>query len=251
MCLAAVGLLMFAFEGVFVDGDTGSSGSLNSETYNPFLGNALGIGSALGFSVYAVALTVIPKHRKEDGMYGVVMSMWGAVSVIVGGMIGMGGRAVFDDQVAGQPNATGNATTGSVVVSHYARMNPFDMPSINVWLSAGHAVFIFVGFVLYTLGSSHLPAPETVLLSMMEVVGGVLLTYLVVGEYPGTMGMIGTMLTTLAVIVNGVGNGVLEKRRTSGRGVEKKEAEKKDVEVTVKEEEEEEEEEEVLEVELN
>ena len=52
-----------------------------------------------------------------------------------------------------------------------------------------------------------------VLLSMMEVVGGVLLTYIFVGEYPGTMGIIGTILTTLAVVINGVGNGVLEKRR--------------------------------------
>ena len=48
---------------------------------------------------------------------------------------------------------------------------------------------------------------------MMEVVGGVLLTYIFVGEYPGTMGIIGTILTTLAVVINGVGNGVLEKRR--------------------------------------
>ena len=70
--------------------------------------------------------------------------------------------------------------------------------------------FFFSFFSLLFLFTIH---NFKVLLSMMEVVGGVLLTYIFVGEYPGTMGIIGTILTTLAVVINGVGNGVLEKRR--------------------------------------
>ena len=59
----------------------------NTALYNPILGNILGVVSALGFSVYAVALTVIPTQHKEDGMYGVVMSMWGAITVVIGAML--------------------------------------------------------------------------------------------------------------------------------------------------------------------
>ena len=224
MCLAAVGLLLFAFEG---EDDTGSSGSLNAALYKPILGNILGVVSALGFSVYAVALTVIPTQRKEDGMYGVVISFWGAITVIVGAMLGIGIREMMDSKDHSSMHISNDTVYNTTMtrspspallqmlsLQQHAPMNPFDMPLVNVWLSAGHAAFIFVGFILYTLGSSHLPAPETVLLSMMEVVGGVLLTYIFVGEYPGTMGIIGTILTTLAVVINGVGNGVLEKKST-------------------------------------
>ena len=87
---------------------------------------------------------------------------------------------------------------------------PFEMPGINVELSAWHGVFIFVGFCLFTVGAAKLPAPELILLTMLEVVGGILLTYFVLGELPGSLGLVGGCLIVVAVLSNGIGNGLAQ-----------------------------------------
>ena len=221
MLLSFFGLVLFAFEGV-LDGNatssSGSSGRLDKKEYRYVLGNTLGITSSIGVAIYTVALRFIPKNVKSTSNYGIVMSAYGALTVIIGATLGFSIDSLVNHSFISIHNATNynyntttttTTTTTTITTSH--RLNPFDMPSINIWLSVGHACFIFAGFIFYTLGSSSLPAPETVLLSMLEVVGGVLLTFIFVGEYPGTWGVIGTVLTTIAVLVNGIGNGLIKK----------------------------------------
>ena len=52
---------------------------------------------------------------------------------------------------------------------------PFNsMPTINSYLSVLHGVIVASGLILYSLGAKYLPSAELALLSLMEVVGGVL-----------------------------------------------------------------------------
>ena len=53
-------------------------------------------------------------------------------------------------------------------------------------------------------GAAKLPAPELILLTVLEVVGGILLTYFVLGELPGPLGLVGASLFVVAVVCNGV-----------------------------------------------
>ena len=223
MLMSFLGLVLFALEGVFEDSAAGSSGKLNEDDYDYVLGNTLGIISSIGIAIYTVALRAVPLEQ-AGGIYGIVISAFSAFTVMCGATVGFAidsilagsvysysidNKNINTTSISTNTNTT-TTTTTTTTTSH--RMNPFDMPPINVWLSVGHAVFIFTGFIFYTQGSSHLPAPETVLLSMLEVVGGVLLTYIFVGEYPGTWGIIGTVLTTVAVLTNGIGNGWIQKK---------------------------------------
>ena len=225
MSVAAVGLVLFALESILssegeqgpTKGATGhngtspsqsqtaldtggSSGLVDENMYDPVLGNVLGITSSIGVAIYTVALRIIPIEHGANGLYGLILSMYAAGTVFVGTSLGLVVHTLY---------------TQNAPVKGWSPLNPFGQPGINVLLAMGHAFFIFLGFILYTLGSSHLPAPETVLLSMMEVVLGVLLTYVFVGEYPGYLGIVGTVLTTIAVVVNGIGNGLLEERKSS------------------------------------
>ena len=92
----------------------------------------------------------------------------------------------------------------------FGRTGPFDMPGMNVELSAWHGVFIFAGFCLFTVGAAKLSAPELILLTMLEVVGGIMLTYFVLGELPGSLGLVGGCLIVVAVLSNGIGNGLTQ-----------------------------------------
>ena len=228
MVLCAGGLLLFAFdEGgtpvnvqVPADGGAGNMTIAESDSgaENPVLGNVLGTLSSMGFAVYTVTLRVLPLRRKSETaaaaaaaaaataaaaaptdnvasaedtseltrLYGLIFSMWAAFVISVVALVSM---------LATRTNPLA-----------MARSTP------NVELSAGHGVFIFVGFCMFTAGAGSLPAPELILLTMLEVVGGVLLTWAVLGELPGTPGLIGGWTIVLAVVCNGLGNGLAQKR---------------------------------------
>jgi DME family drug/metabolite transporter len=60
---------------------------------------------------------------------------------------------------------------------------------------------------LFSLGSKYLPAAELLLLSMAEVVGGVIWVYLPVfgiHEVPSSLTVVGGAMVLLAIIVDGV-----------------------------------------------
>ncbi len=62
--------------------------------------------------------------------------------------------------------------------------------------------------ILYTLGAKHLPSAELTLLSLMEVVGGVLWVWIPIfgiNEVPGSTVILGGVIITLAVVYHGYG----------------------------------------------
>tara|TARA_B100001540_G_scaffold154235_1_gene136440 strand:- start:188 stop:781 length:594 start_codon:yes stop_codon:yes gene_type:complete len=81
------------------------------------------------------------------------------------------------------------------------------MPEINSYLSLLHGSLVASGLILYSLGAKYLPSAELALLSLMEVVGGVLWVWLPIfgiNEVPSFTVIIGGIVITFAVIIHGV-----------------------------------------------
>ena len=87
---------------------------------------------------------------------------------------------------------------------------PFEtMPIKNSYLSVLHGLFVATGLILYSLGAKYLPSAELALLSLMEVVGGVLWVWLPIfgiNETPSLTVIIGGLIITIAVIYHGYGS---------------------------------------------
>ena len=82
------------------------------------------------------------------------------------------------------------------------------MPIINSYLSLLHGVIVASGLILYSLGAKYLPSAELALLSLMEVVGGVLWVWIPIfgiNEAPSFPVIIGGIIITLAVLIHGIG----------------------------------------------
>ncbi|PPR50887.1 MAG: hypothetical protein CFH15_00181 [Alphaproteobacteria bacterium MarineAlpha5_Bin5] len=80
------------------------------------------------------------------------------------------------------------------------------MPIKNSYLSLLHGLFVATGLILYSLGAKYLPSAELALLSLMEVVGGVLWVWIPIfgiNEVPTLTVLIGGAIITLAVIYYG------------------------------------------------
>jgi len=82
------------------------------------------------------------------------------------------------------------------------------MPTINSYLSLLHGLIVATGLILYSLGAKYLPSAELALLSLMEVVGGVIwvwLPFFGINEKPSLTVIIGGIIITFAVIYHGYG----------------------------------------------
>ena len=80
------------------------------------------------------------------------------------------------------------------------------MPIKNSYLSLLHGLFVATGLILYSLGAKYLPAAELALLSLMEVVGGVLWVWIPIfgiNEVPNLTVLVGGLIITLAVLYHG------------------------------------------------
>ncbi|MBS56716.1 MAG: EamA family transporter [Rickettsiales bacterium] len=84
---------------------------------------------------------------------------------------------------------------------------PFtSMPIKNSYLSLLHGLFVATGLILYSLGARYLPSAELALLSLMEVVGGVIWVWIPIfgiNEAPGLTVLIGGLIITIAVVYHG------------------------------------------------
>jgi len=81
------------------------------------------------------------------------------------------------------------------------------MPIKNSYLSLLHGLIVATGLILYSLGAKYLPAAELALLSLMEVVGGVLWVWIPIfgiNEQPSFTVIIGGLIITAAVVYHGL-----------------------------------------------
>ncbi len=147
---------------------------VNDSISGTALGALLGFLSATGFALYTVTIRWKPETPKFT-------------TVVLAGVF----CAIFSFAFLG------------------FSFEPFKtMPIINSYLSLLHGLFVATGLILYSLGARYLPSAELALLSLMEVVGGVLWVWLPIfgiNETPSLTVIIGGTIITFAVIYHGYG----------------------------------------------
>jgi len=138
------------------------------------VGALIGFLSATGFALYTVTIRWKPETPKFT-------------TVVLAGIF----CAVF-----------------SLFILGFSFKSFFLMPPINSYLSLFHGLIVGVGLILYSLGAKFLPSAELVLLTLMEVVGGVIWVWIPIfgiNEVPNLTIIIGGLIITFAVIYHGVG----------------------------------------------
>ncbi|MCB2149069.1 MAG: DMT family transporter [Deltaproteobacteria bacterium] len=137
------------------------------------LGTVTGFAAACGFSIFSVSL----RWRKETPQFATV-ALAGFLCAIL---------------------------TASIIFLH---SDTVLMPDRNIYLSMVHGTLIGVGLILFSLGAKYFPAAELNLLSLVEVVGGVIWVYLPIfgiNEVPSMLTVVGGFIVTCAIIFDSVG----------------------------------------------
>ena len=145
----------------------------NDSLEGSVLGAFIGFCSATGFALYTVTIRWKPNTPKFT-------------TVVLAGTF----CAVFS------------------LIMIITKQDSFQIPVINIYLSLLHGCIVASGLILYSLGAKYLPSAELALLSLMEVVGGVLWVWLPVfgiNEVPNFTVILGGVIITFAVVMHGVG----------------------------------------------
>ena len=94
------------------------------------------------------------------------------------------------------------------VLMIYFFVGEFSMPVRNILLSILHGSFVASGLILLSIGSKYLPAAEFMLLSLTEVVGGVIWCWIPlfgVNEVPATYTMFGGLVIIFSIAFHAIG----------------------------------------------
>jgi DME family drug/metabolite transporter len=137
------------------------------------LGNLMALLSALGFAVFMVSL----RWRKETPQFTTI-ALAGLLCCLL-----------------------------TLVILLFHNETPA-MPARNVYLSILHGSLVGFGLILFSVGAKFLPAAELALLSLIEVIAGVLWVYLPIfgiHEVPSTLTVIGGFIVLCAIVLDGVG----------------------------------------------
>lgn len=146
------------------------------------LGNLIALVSAIGFAVFSVSL----RWRKETPQF---------TTVALAGIL----CALF-----------------TLLILFFHNDTPV-MPLRNVYLSILHGSIVGLGLILFSMGAKFLQAAELTLLSLIEVVGGVLWVYLPIfgiHEVPTLLTIAGGIIVLCAIVLDGVG--AMHKRQMMG-----------------------------------
>ncbi|UCE55943.1 MAG: DMT family transporter [Desulfobacterales bacterium] len=135
-------------------------------------GNLIALGSAGGFAIFAVSL----RWHKETPQFTTV-ALAGVLCALL---------------------------TMLILLFH---KDTLAMPPRNVYLSILHGFIVGCGLILFSLGAKFLPAAELTLLTMIEVVAGVLWVYLPIfgiHEVPSELTVVGGVIVLSAIVLDGV-----------------------------------------------
>jgi drug/metabolite transporter (DMT)-like permease len=137
------------------------------------LGTITGFAAACGFATFSVCL----RYRKETPQFAAV-AIAGFLCAIL---------------------------TASIL---FLQSDSVLMPIRNIYLSMVHGTLVGVGLILFSLGAKFFPAAELNLLSLIEVVGGVLWVYLPIfgiNEVPSMLTVVGGCIVSCAILLDSVG----------------------------------------------
>ena len=157
MVIALLGILVMVLEGLGVGN---------------FLGNLLGLVTALGFAVFSVSL----RWRRQTPQFATIV-LAGVLCVLFALLI------------------------------LFLRNETLAMPFRNVYLSMLHGFIVGSGLITYSISAKFLPAAELILLSLVEVVGGILWVYLPIfgiHEIPSVPTIVGGIIVLGAIVLDGV-----------------------------------------------
>ena len=146
---------------------------INDSIQGTVAGAFLGFISASGFALYTVTLRWKPQTPKFT-------------TVVLAGLF---------------------CATFSLFMLDFSFQSFEQMPLKNSYLSLLHGLIVATGLILYSLGAKYLPAAELALLSLMEVVGGVLwvwIPFFGINEKPSLTVILGGLVITTAVIYHGI-----------------------------------------------
>jgi len=137
------------------------------------LGWLFGLLCSIGFSVFAVTLRWRPDTPKFTTIIiaGITCSLFSIIMITISG-------------------------------------DEYTMPMRNVLLSMLHGSFVAVGLICLSIGARYLPAAEFMLLSLLEVVGGVLWCWMPIfgiNEVPSSVTMLGGATIIFAIAYHAVG----------------------------------------------
>jgi len=147
---------------------------INDSIAGSVLGALIGFISACGFAFYTVTIRWRPETPKFT-------------TVVLAGIF---------------------CTIFSFVILGFSFESFKTMPTINSYLSLLHGIIVASGLILYSLGAKYLPSAELALLSLMEVVGGVLWVWIPIfgiNQVPSLTVILGGIIITSAVIYYGYG----------------------------------------------
>jgi len=144
----------------------------NVDKSTTVIGVTYGFFVALGFSIYTITIRKNPEIPKllTPALAGFFCMLWATILII---------------------------TTGS----------SFDMTAMNIGISMSHGLVVSLGLILYGLGAKYLPSGELVMLSLLEVVLGILWAWLPVlgiNEVPTRNTLIGGLTILFAIILQGI-----------------------------------------------
>jgi drug/metabolite transporter (DMT)-like permease len=137
-----------------------------------FLGNLLALVAALGFAVFSVSL----RWRRQTPQFATI-ALAGVLCVLF-----------------------------TLLVLFFRNETPA-MPLRNVYLSMLHGFIVGVGLILFSFSAKFLPAAELILLSLVEVVGGILWVYLPIfgiHEIPSLPTVAGGLIVLGAIVLDGL-----------------------------------------------
>jgi drug/metabolite transporter (DMT)-like permease len=136
------------------------------------LGNLLALVAAFGFAVFSVSL----RWRRQTPQFATIV-LAGVLCVLFALLI------------------------------LFLRNETPAMPFRNVYLSMLHGFIVGSGLIIYSISAKFLPAAELILLSLVEVVGGILWVYLPIfgiHEIPSVPTIVGGIIVLGAIVLDGV-----------------------------------------------
>ena len=134
------------------------------------LGTLTGFCSACGFAVFSISL----RYRKETPQFATIALAGILCAVLTFSILNFQGESVL-------------------------------MPGRNILLSMIHGLLVGVGLIFFSLGAKQFTAAELNLLSLIEVVGGVIWVYLPVfgiNEIPSIQSVAGGCILSAAILLN-------------------------------------------------
>ena len=178
------------------------------------------IAAILGFIILGEKLKIVTLFTMVIAFVGVVImvyndSIGGSILGALIGFISATGFACYTITIRWKPETPKFTTVvlAGIFCSIFsfvvlgASAEPLkQMPNINSYLSILHGILVACGLILYSMGARYLPSAELTLLSLMEVVGGVLWVWIPIfgiNEVPSFTIIIGGSIITIAVLIHG------------------------------------------------